>query len=223
MSARKLYITFALIALTFGFTVGVKAQADCRYGLEIYVRDEAGKPIKDAALEASGLTEKDVLPDYVKPRLGFNGAYWMESHAGQTVTGNFMFRVSADGFETYERRFNFPVCDIQKFELRLRPKGSTGEAVFERLFVVHGKVYDEEMKPIADVKIEAVFANGRAYQTSSNQYGYYELGLPKGVATIRATNSKIPDVVFKDFRIEKNYSALNVPVCLKCKQTDSKN
>jgi hypothetical protein len=223
MSVRRLSTIFALMALTFGFSLSVKAQEDCLYGFKIYVRDETGNRIENAKLEASGLTERDELPDYVKPHLVEGGAYMMASDAGVTVKGNFVLRVSAEGFDTYERRFNFPVCEYQRFELRLRPQGSTAKADFERLFNLHGKVFDEGMKPFGDAKVEAKSAEGRVYQTSSNAYGFYEIDLPGGAAHIRITNSRIPDVIFENFKIEKDKSVLNVPVCLKCKQGESKN
>jgi hypothetical protein len=223
MSARKLTIVSALLALTFGFSLSVKAQEDCFYGLKIYVRDETGNRLENAKLEAAGLTKRDTLPDYVKPRLIEGGVYMMASDAGTTVKGNFVFRVSSEGFEAYEGRFNFPVCEYQRFELRLRPKGSTAKADFERLFNLHGKVFDEGMKPFGNAKIEATYADGRTFQASSNQYGFYEIDLPKGIISIRVTNSRIPEVVFENYKLERDKSVLNVPVCLKCKQGESKN
>jgi hypothetical protein len=223
MNARKLNIVLALIALTFCFSFGVKAQEDCVYGFKIYARDKAGKAVENGKIKVSTLSETDKLPSNVTSYVEKSGVYNVHGYGGTTVKGDFVLNVSAEGYEAYERKFNFPVCEMQSFELRLRAVGSTEKASFERLFNVHGKVYDEEMKPFGNAKVEAKSAEGRVYQTSSNAYGFYEIDLPKGVATIRVTNSKIPDVVFKDFKIEKNYSVLNVPVCLKCKQAESKN
>jgi hypothetical protein len=220
---KRLNKIVALVVLAFAFSVSAKAQEDCLYGFKIYVRDGTGKRIEKAKLEASGLTEKDKLPDDVKPHLGYSGAYIMANDAGTTVKGDFLLRVSADGFESYERQINFPVCEFQIFELKLRPKDSTAKASFERLFNLHGKVYDEEMKPFGNAKVEAKFTDGRSYQTTSNAYGYYEVDVPEGVANIRVTDSRIPDVGFDNFKIEEDNSVLNVPVCLKCKQKESKN
>ena len=224
MSARKLNIILALVALIFGFSLSVKAQADCWYGYKIHARDETGKPIENGKLEVRGLTKRDVLPSNVTNiNVREGGIYNIAGAGSLRVKGDFVLRISAEGYEVYERQFNFPDCEIQSFELKLQPKGSTAKADWKRLFTVHGKVFDEEMKPFGNVKIEATLADGRVYQTSSNVYGFYEVDLPEGVATIRVIDSRIPDVVFKDFKIEKNYSVLNVPVCLKCKQTETKN
>ena len=223
MSARKLNIVLALLALTFGFSLSVKAQEDCVYGFKIYVRDEAGKAIESAKVEVSGASENNKLPSNVSSYVEKSGVYNVHGYGGTTVKGDFILKVSAEGYEAYERKFNFPVCEMQSFELRLRPASSTEKASFERLFNLHGKVYDEEMKPLGGAKIEAKSAESRVYQTSSNAYGFYELDLPKGIATIRITDSRIPDVVFENFKVDKNYSVLNVPVCLKCKQAESKN
>jgi len=222
MSARKLKIVLALVALAFGFSLSVKAQADCVYGFRIYARDEAGKAIENAKVEVSGAGENDKLPSNVNSYIEKSGVINVHGFGGTTVEGDFVLKVSAAGYEAYERKFNFPVCEMQSFELRLRPAGSTAKAAFERLFNLHGKVYDEEMKPVGNAKVEAKSAEGRVYQTASNAYGFYEIDLPKGVATIRVSDSRISDVVFENFKIEKNYSVLNVPVCLKCK-TETKN
>jgi len=223
MGARKLNIVLALVALTLGFSLSVKAQADCVYGLRIYARGEAGKAIENAKIEVSGLSQKDKLPPNLVRIYFDRGSYFVGIvDYGSTLPGDYLLRVAAGSFESYERQFKFPVCEIQSFELKLQPKGSTAKAGWERLFTVHGKVFDEEMKPVGNAKIEAAFADGRVYQTSSNAYGFYEIGLPKGVATIRVTDSRIPEIVFRDFKIGKNHSVLNVPVCLKCK-TETKN
>jgi hypothetical protein len=220
---RNLKITLALLALTFGFSLSVKAQEDCVYGFRIYVRDEAGKAIENATVEVKGLSQKDKLPPSVKPYMEKSGVYNVHNFGGTTVDGDFLLKISAAGYEAYERPIKFPVCEMQSFELRLRPAGSNEKASFDRLYTVHGKVFDEEMKPFGNARVEARSADGRVYQTSSNAYGFYEIDLPKGVATIRVTDSKVPDVLFENFKIEKNYSVLNVPVCLKCKQTETKN
>jgi hypothetical protein len=96
-------------------------------------------------------------------------------------------------------------------------------AQFVRLFTVHGKVYNEEKKPFGNARIEAGSADGRTYQATSNAYGYFELYVPGGVADIRVSGDKIPDVVFDNYKVEKNYSVLNVSVCLKCDRKQSQN
>jgi hypothetical protein len=212
-----------LVVLALAFSLSAKAQEDCLYGFKIYIHDQTGKLLKDARLEAAGVTEKDKLPADVKPMLGYTGAYLLSNDVGKTIDGDFLLRVSADGFETYEWKFNFPECELQIFDLRLQPKGSDAKASFERLYNLHGRVYDEESKPFADAKVEAKFADGRVFQATSNAYGYYEMDVPKGVANIRVTNSRIPDIAFDKFDVEEDNNVLNVPVCLKCKGKESKN
>jgi Carboxypeptidase regulatory-like domain len=212
-----------LIVLVFGFSLSVNAQRDCSYGFRIYVRDEAGKTIENAKHEVSGVSQKDKLPAAFQVYFT-EGAYFAGAiMRGPTIRGNFLLRVSAAGFETYERQVNFPVCEIQSYELRMRPEGSTRQALFERLFTVHGKVFDEDKKPFGNAKVEARSADGRVYQTTSNAYGYYKIDLPKGTMSIRISDARIPDVVFDNYKIEKNYSVLNAAVCLKCNHNQSKN
>jgi hypothetical protein len=219
IAGRILFLTI----LVLSFSLSGKAQADCAYGFKIYVRDEAGKTIENAKPEVSGLTKYDKLPSAFQTNFSA-GAYFVGAVMyGSTISGNFLLRVSAEGFEAYERRFNFPVCEIQRYELRLRPKGSMAKAQFVRLFTIHGKVYDEERKPFGNAVIEAGSADGRVYQATSNAYGYFELNVPGGAANIRVSGSKIPDVVFDNYKVEKNYSVLNVPVCLKCSGKQPQN
>lgn len=218
---EKLKRILVLVVLVLGFDFSARAQVDCIYGYKIYVRDEAGRVIGNGKLEVSG----------VKTPLPFNAKYYVDQDAvyniigtlGATIKGDFLFRISAEGFEPFERRFNFPDCEFQRFELRLQPKGSTAQAHYERLFILQGKVFDEDKKPLGDAKVEAKSADGRVYQAYSNPYGYYQLGLPKGVATVRISSSRFPDIVFDSYQMEKNYSVLNVPVCLKCSPKQSPN
>jgi len=214
---------FFLIISAFGFCLSARAQKDCAYGFKIYARDEAGKAIENAKPGVSVLSKKDTLPSAFQVVFS-EGAYFVGAVMyGSTIGGNFLLRVSAEGFEAYERRFNFPVCEIQRYELRLRPKGSMAKAQFVRLFTVHGKVYDEESKPFGNARIEAGSADGRVYQATSNAYGYFEIYLPGGATDLRVSGSNIPDVVFDNYKVEKNYSVLNVPVCLKCSGKQSQN
>jgi hypothetical protein len=211
------------VVLVLSLSSTVCAQEDCAYGFKIYARDESGRAVENGSLEVKGASAGDFLPANVTRYVEKGGLYNISGLMGSTVKGNFIFVISAEGFETYRRRFNFPVCEIQTYELRLRPKGATAEAGFERLFTLHGKVFDEERKPFGNAQIEARSADGRTYQTTSNPYGYYQLALPKGVMRVRVSESRIADVVFDGYRMEKNYSVLNVPVCLKCKEKESLN
>jgi hypothetical protein len=212
-----------LLVFFFAFGLNAEAQEDCLHGFKIYVHDQAGKAIKGAKLEATGATAKDVLPADVKPIVSYSGAYVIADDAGATIKGDFLLRASADGFEPYERRVNFPVCQLQRFELRLQPKGSKAEASFDRLFNLHGTVFDEAQKPFGGANVEATFASGRVFQATSNAYGFYEMDVPEGAASIRVTNSRIPDISFDKFTVEDGNTVLNVPVCLKCKQAETKN
>lgn len=216
LNLTNLSRTLSLITLVFGCSLGVKAQRACGFGLNIYVRDEAGKSVENGKLEVSVSGGKGKLPGNVVSHIDKDGLYRVAAGFGSTLKGEFVFKISAEGFETYERQFNFPVCEYQSFELRLQPKGSSAKAHYERLLILHGKVFDEEKRPLGNAKVEATSVDGRVYQTFSNPYGYYEIGLPRGLANIRISDDRFPSVVFDKYKIEKNYSVLNVPVCLKC-------
>lgn len=216
-------LILALVALALGSSLTAAAQDDCLYGYKIYVRDEAGKPVENAKLEVSGVTEKDKLPADMKPFLGFSGAYIITGDEGTTLDGNFLLKVSATGFETYERKFSFPECEYQTIELKLSAEGSKAKATFERLSNLHGMVYDEDMKPFGGAKVEISYTGGQVLHAASNAYGYYEIDLPRGAATVRVTGDGIPDVVFENYKLDEDRPTLNVPVCKKCKEKESKN
>jgi hypothetical protein len=215
--------SLSLLILAFGLSLSVQAQKDCVYGFKIYARDEAGKTIENAKVEVSGLRSGKKLHRpfdiYFADGFFFVGA----SESDATLPGDYLLRISAEGFETYERRLKFPVCEIQSYELRLTAKGSSARTAFERLFTVHGKVFDEDRRPFSNAKIEARSADGRTFKASSNAYGYFELNVPRGMTTVRVSDEKIADVVFENYQVLKNYSVLNVAVCLKCKQKQSEN
>jgi hypothetical protein len=210
----KLKSILTLLVLVVGVSFSAEAQDDCFYGYKIYVRDEAGKAVGNGKLEVSGLSVP--LPRSVNYYVDKDAVYHIDGSTGSTIKGDFLFRISTEGFETYERQFKFPVCEFQMFELRLQPKGSSVKALYERLLILHGKIFDEDKKPLRNATIEATSADGRVYKTVSNSFGYYEIGLPRGAANIRISDSRFPAIVFRDFKIEKNYSVLNVPVCLRC-------
>ena len=214
-----------LIGLSFGVGVRVSAQVDCVYGFKISVTDEARQKAEGVMIEVTELNHKTQLPNLSDGRLPMpEGTYFVGVvGSGTTLPGDYRLRVTADGFKPFEWRFKFPVCEIQRYELRLKAEGSPGEAEFERLFTVHGKVFDEDSKPFNKASVEASVAGGKVYRALSNAYGYYEIGLPKGMANIRVKGEGIPDAVFESFVVDKNYAVLNVPVCRKCGQKEPKN
>src|SRR4051812_16846904 len=125
---KRLNIFLTLIVSIFGFGLSAEAQEDCVYGYKIYIRDEAGKLITNAKLELSGLTEKDKVPSDLSSYLDKGGVYNIHGYAAAAVKGDFLLKISAAGFEPYERQFKFPACELQSFELSLRPAGSTAKA-----------------------------------------------------------------------------------------------
>src|SRR5947208_2646375 len=120
MKARKLNIILALLALSFGFSLSVKAQADCVYGFRIYVRNEAGKAIENAKLEVAGLSEKDRLPPNVKSYMEKSGVYNIHNFGGATIDGDFLLKISVNDYEADERRIKFQVCEMQSIVLVVR-------------------------------------------------------------------------------------------------------
>lgn len=204
----------ALMVFVLGCVASAEAQVDCYYGYKIYVRDEAGKVIGNGDFKVTAL--KGPWPQNAKYYIDDNAIYHIMGVMNTTIRGDFRLMVSAPGFEPFERTFNFPVCETQWFELRLQPKGSSVMAHYQRLNTLRGQVFDEEKKPVVDVKVEVKSGDGRVYQTLTNFSGYYDLGVPEGVADIRISGRGFSDIVFNNHKVADVSTVLDVPVCLKC-------
>ena len=167
----KVFQILVLITLICGFSFSVKAQSDCRYGLKFIVQDESGKTIENAKLEIVALHSERNLPPYIK-LIRMDGAYAFTSSAGQTVNGNFQAVISADGFEIYKQKVNFPICKIQNFNIKLKPL--TNE---QSISVLTGIVYDANGSVIVGAKVTAINQKRRKFEALTNEEGVYSLAL----------------------------------------------
>lgn len=216
MEVRKKFCrVFALVILLVGCVSSARAQADCMYGHRIYIRDSSGNSITSAKLEVFGVSKRDRLPNAFQNYFT-RGAYFVGFIMyGCAYSGDFVLRVSAEGFQTYERPISFTE-GLAACELRLRPKGSTMQADFEILATLRGKVVDQKGRPFSGGQISARNVHGKVYQDNSNEYGYYSLDLPKGTYTVRLSGTEIAPVVFENYRIEDRDTTLNFSTCRKC-------
>jgi hypothetical protein len=168
----KIFHFYVLIVLIFGISHSVKSQADCRYGLKFFVQDEAGKTIENAKLELVNLDSRLKLPSYVR-LIRIDDAYLFTSKSGTTVNGDFQLNISADGFEIYQQKVNFPICKIQNFDIKLKPL--TNE---KNTSILRGTVYDQLGEVIQSAKIIIIDRNGKRFETLTNENGAYEIKLP---------------------------------------------
>lgn len=168
----KVLQILVLIVLVCGFSFSTKAQADCRYGLKFFIRDESGMAIDNAKLELVNVDGKSNLPSYVK-LIRIEEAYVFTSWAGQTVNGDFQVNISANGFEIHQQKVNFPICKIQNFEVKLKPLTKEQEKS-----TLTGNVYDANGSLIVKAKITAINEKGEKFEAVTNDEGTYHLYLP---------------------------------------------
>ena len=98
MSVRNLNIILALLALTFGLSLSAKAQEDCVYGFRISVRDDTGKAVENGKLEVTRFNGTQV-PGNVIFYIDKERIYNINGGMGSTVRGDFIFKISAEGFD----------------------------------------------------------------------------------------------------------------------------
>lgn len=205
-----------MVLLLVGCSASAKSQADGTYGYRIYLRDGSGNSVPYAKVEVFGASEKDRLPTAFK-NLFTSGAYFVGFIMyGIAYPGDFRLRVSAEGFQSYERPITFTE-GLVACELTLPPVGSMLTGQFEILATLHGRVVDQKARPFSGAQIEAKNAHGKVYQDKSNESGYYSLDLPKGIYTVRLTGTEIAPVVFENYKVQDKYANLNVRVCRKCR------
>lgn len=200
----RIFQVAALFILLFGFSYSVKSQADCRYGLKFIVQDETGKNIENVKLELTGLDSKTKLPSYVK-LIRLDDAYVFTSWAGQTVNGNFQVRISADGFNVYEQRVNFPVCKIQTFEIRLKIlknaekliKMSENALTNAQKAILSGTIYDAVGAIVPEVKVTAINEKGEKFEAITNNEGVYSLNLPYNLYEARTSSASFKIAKFE--------------------------
>lgn len=167
----KVLQILVLIILICGFSFSIKAQADCRYGLSFLVQNETGKLIKDTKIELVSLDSRVKLPSYVK-LINIGDAFVFTSYAGTTVGGDFQVNISAEGFETYQQKVNFPVCKIQDFAIKLKYLAKE-----KNTSILSGSVYDANGALIIGAKVTAINEKGEKFETETNNEGIYNLEL----------------------------------------------
>lgn len=181
------------------------------------MRDGSGNLVPKAKVEVFGATKQDRLPTAFQNY--FTGGHYFVGFMmyGCAYPGDFRLRVSAEGFQSYERPITF-TGGLVAWGLTLPPEGSPLTAQFETLATLRGQVIDQHGREFSGAQIEAKNALGKVYQETSNRYGYYTLDLPSGVYTVRVTGTEIAPVIFENHKIQDKYVTLDISTCRNCRR-----
>lgn len=171
---KVLYILVFILGLA---TVG-NAQLECFWGIEVYVRDNAGNEIKNSKAEL----DNHILPYEFRN----NHHTWTKGTAHGIPSINYTLKVSAKGYKDFEKQVNMLECGISVYELRLQPHSSKKEATLEkltRLQIFSENVSDERVRKIVlsnnkGKRFESVKVYGREHIVDIKS-GSYSLQLVK--------------------------------------------
>ncbi len=193
---------FQILVLIFGLTVVGNAQLDCGWGIKLYVRGKSEKIIQNPKIKLIGSN----VPHYYSTD---NYHFWGEG-MGTGVHGEFLLKVSADGYKNFEQIVKFPHCDIQILELRLKPENSIDNAVLERLTRLSGSITNQINKRIEGIKIVLTNKNGKRFENLAESGGYnFEIESGEySIEFIEANNSLLTKV--DKIKFEKETTTLNV-------------
>ena len=202
MKALRILVLFLLIG---GLNFAARAQACCPFSIKIRVLDKAEKPITNAKVFLSSEV-------YIDTEFDFDygaGAYKSHGLIGVGTRGTANIKVSADGYETFEKEIYFG-CGNQSFVLKPKPKKSKNPAEFEELAYVQGMINDSNGAPVSGAR---VILKGENFQTEdvTEVSGYFSLTeIPNGLYTLEInTGDRYAPFKVEKFNISKGTLLLN--------------
>ncbi|MEZ5429437.1 MAG: carboxypeptidase-like regulatory domain-containing protein [Pyrinomonadaceae bacterium] len=181
-----------LVAVICALHVQIRAQADCGYMANIYVEDSAGNPVTGAVVKIW----KEKLHYSEKTKAFF---FWDLMGVNSTATGE--LEIKAEEFETFRRTFRYR-CGKELFRVRLKKKKSDESAGFERSGFLGGSVTDDGAAVVVGVRVRATDRAGRAFETETDELGFYRLDLFPEVYRVDFTASGFETFSIKDLTIE---------------------
>lgn len=205
-----------ILALILGLVVVGNAQLECFWGIEVYVRDSARQEIRNNNAVLTASREWFDLPY----RFRNDHHTWTRGTVHGIPSINYSLRVSAEGYKNFEKQINVPECGIKVFELRLQPKESNKEAIFEeltRLQIFTENVGDEQIEKIILTNKEGRFESVKEYG------GKHIAGVKNGsylLQFVKADGSILTD--FKELKLEKRTVILEVTLSVN-EQTSAQN
>ena len=190
--------TFALLAICLaGFVYSVYAQPCAGFSVKVFVRDKSFKIVRNAQVEAVRLMANGKREIYTKAGKIKENAYELSfslPKLGEYFKEDFLLRVSANNLKSAELKVHFPDCATRSFEFIVKPQNAEGEAEAAELEYLVGNVKDKNGEAVAGAKITATGENGRIYEATTTDDGYYNMNLPLGEYKIQIEykNQKYP-------------------------------
>jgi hypothetical protein len=167
MKVRALTI---LIILLLSFCFSVEAQR-CESSHKFYVRDNQGNLIKGVKFEFSepeeGITDR--MERFLQVDKDDYTIYFGMDRP--TPEGNKLLKISAEGFEPFEREFYFQIGQYEVFNLTLKRNGSCETTRLEELVPFNVHVEDKDEEPVSGLKVILKSADGKTFKDKTGEYG----------------------------------------------------
>lgn len=118
---------------------------------------------------------------------GVDGRFW-------PVSNDYVVKVLAPGFQTYEQEAKFHYCRNTDLDITLKTvlSGRSKDGVSGKTdrVVVTGVVADSNHAAIKGVKVIAEGTDGKVFQAVTGKNGDYEISVPKGDYTLRYSGGR---------------------------------
>lgn len=194
---KTLPILVLLIICFGGFVAKIQAQPCAGFLVNVFVKDQTFKPLRNAQVEAIQLLADGENKRFTKSTGKYENPYQLRfslPELGEYFKEEFLLKVSAKGLKTGELKVSFPDCATRSFEFILKPVGSQSQAEVSKLEYLVGKVTNKKGRAVANAKVTAKSENGRIYEAKTDSLGNFNINLPRGVFKIEigANKQKYP-------------------------------
>lgn len=218
----KFFQSLLLIFLLGNLNFDIKAQRCGFTLLTIYLTDFKGEIIKDAEIKTfdKDFEQENHLDYFRNPGISWNEkkrAYFgMEGMCGGHIGVG--LRISAEGFETFDRIINLPL-GFTSYSIKLKRKETNEVSEIISLSPIKVRIYDENKAIISSADIEIIDAEGKKYYLRSNEMEIFEIDLPIGSFTIQISKVGFRNLKLINFQIE-NTDTIYLDLMLKIRGCD---
>jgi hypothetical protein len=176
----KIHSFAILIIVLLSFAAGVEAQKCGPSSHKFYVLDDQGNSIKDVKFEFAE-PEEGVTDKMEKFLLVNETSYTIFFGFDRpTPDGNKLVKISADGFEPFERIFYFRIAQYEAYNLILKRIGGTETARLEDLIHFTVGIEDKDKEPISGLKVVLKSADGKTFEYKTSEYGIARFDVLEG-------------------------------------------
>lgn len=173
-------------------------QIDCYVASKISIKDPTGDLVWTAKVELFNTDgdnpRKFILEGKRKPGedwheiISLMGAFRGADGRHWSVDEDYVLKISAPGFKTYEQETKFYNCRGTDLEIVLKPLNSRSNGnvpVKKDSAILKGVVADTGHAPIKGVPVIVERSDGKIFQTATGEDGSYSITLEKGDYIIR--------------------------------------